>query len=92
LKYYHLCKTSFISLMKTINIIVQTALCAAILGACSANKNTKDMNTLSFNEEQAAAMTAISCHEARGDQSSLAIAIGAGLEAGLTGNSSPSVR
>ncbi|MGN0199841.1 MAG: carboxymuconolactone decarboxylase family protein [Candidatus Cryptobacteroides sp.] len=72
--------------MKTINIIVQTALCAAILGACSANKNTKDMNTLSFNEEQAAAMTAISCHEARGDQSSLAIAIGAGLEAGLTAN------
>ena len=72
--------------MKTINIIVQSALCAAILGACSANKNTKDMNTLSFNEEQAAAMTAISCHEARGDQSSLAIAIGAGLEAGLTAN------
>jgi alkylhydroperoxidase/carboxymuconolactone decarboxylase family protein YurZ len=72
--------------MKTINIIVQTALCAAILGACSANKNTKDMNTLSFNEEQAAAMTAIPCHGARGDQSSLAIAIGAGLEAGLTAN------
>ena len=31
-------------------------------------------------------MTAIACHEARGDQSSLAIAIGEGFDAGLTAN------
>lgn len=72
--------------MRTVNIILRAALCAAILCACGADKNTKDMNTLSFNERQAAAMTAISCHEARGDQSSLAIAIGEGLEAGVPAN------
>lgn len=58
-----------------------------LLAACGKKTNTdKDMNTLSFNKEQAAAMTAIACHEARGDQSSLAIAIGEGFDAGLTAN------
>ena len=44
----------------------------------------KNMNTLSFNQEQAALMSAIACNEARGDQSSLAVAIDRGLDAGLT--------
>ena len=58
---------------------------AALLVACGGQKQTdKDMNTLSFNERQAAAMTVIACHEARGDQSSLAVAFGEGFETGLT--------
>ena len=58
-----------------------------LLSACGNNANTdKDMNTLSFNEKQAAAMTVIACHEARGDQSSLAVAIAVGFDAGLTAN------
>ncbi len=43
-----------------------------------------NMNVLSFNEQQAAAISAIACHEARGDQSSLAIAINDALDAGVT--------
>ena len=44
----------------------------------------KNMNTLTFTTEQAALMTAIACNEARGDQSSLTVAIDRGLDAGLT--------
>ncbi len=46
--------------------------------------NSTDMNKLTFTPEQAAAMSAIACNEARGDNSSLAIAIDGGLDAGLT--------
>ena len=42
------------------------------------------MNTLSFNHEQAAFMSAIACNEAKADYSALAEAINGGLDAGLT--------
>ena len=68
-------------------LFVITLAAALAVAACSGqNHSDKDMNTLSFNERQAAAMTAMACHEARGDQSSLAIAIGEGFEAGLSAN------
>ena len=61
---------------------------ATLMLATACNNNPvsteKNMNTLSFNQEQAALMTAIACNEARGDQSSLAVAIDRGLDAGLT--------
>ncbi|MBQ8051597.1 MAG: carboxymuconolactone decarboxylase family protein [Bacteroidaceae bacterium] len=44
------------------------------------------MNKVTFNERQAAAVTAIACNEARGDQPSLAVALNEGFEAGLTVN------
>ncbi|MBO7523653.1 MAG: carboxymuconolactone decarboxylase family protein [Bacteroidales bacterium] len=47
-------------------------------------KSEKDMNTLSFNSEQAACMTAIACYEAKGDQDALSFAINEGFDAGLT--------
>ena len=73
--------------MNAKHIIPIVAAGAMLLAACGNNtKNDKDMNKLSFNEKQAAAMTVIACHEARGDQSSLAIAIGEGFDAGLTAN------
>ena len=70
--------------MKRIFLIIAAALA---LIACSSKPNTKtekDMNTLTFTTEQAALMSAIACNEARGDQSSLAVAIDRGLDAGLT--------
>lgn len=73
--------------MNAKHIFTIVAAGAMLLAACGKNTNTdKDMNTLSFNEQQAAAMTVIACHEARGDQSSLAIAIGEGFDAALTAN------
>ena len=62
---------------------------AAVVLMSGCNKTTKtdkDMNTLTFNEKQAAAMTAIACYEAQGDQTSLATAIHEGFDAGLTAN------
>ena len=54
--------------MSAKHIFTIVAVGAMLLAACGNNANTdKDMNTLSFNKEQAAAMTAIACHEARGD-------------------------
>ena len=68
-------------------LFVITLAAALTVAACGGqNHSDKDMNSLSFNERQAAAMTAMACHEARGDQSSLAIAIGEGFEAGLSAN------
>ena len=55
-----------------------------LAGYSNNNANNNKMNTLSFNEQQAAALSAMACHEARGDQSSLAIAINEGLDAGVT--------
>ena len=60
---------------------------AAIILFASCNKTTKtnkDMNSLTFNEQQAAAMTVIACYEAQGDLISLESAIHNGLEADLT--------
>ena len=64
------------------------ATCSMLLtvGCGKKTESGKEMNTLSFNEKQACAMTVIACQEARGDQSSLALAIGEGFDAGLTAN------
>lgn len=62
---------------------------AAVVLLAGCNKTTKtnkDMNTLTFNEQQAAAMTTIACYEAQGDLMSLESAIHNGLEADLTAN------
>ena len=58
-----------------------------LLAGCNQTTTTnKDMSKLTFNEKQAAAMTAIACYEAQGDQASLASAINEGFDAGLTAN------
>ena len=58
-----------------------------ILAGCNkATKTYKDMSTLTFNEKQAAAMTAIACYEAKGELMSLESAIHNGLEDDLTAN------
>ena len=66
-------------------------LCMSLIGAltivgCQDSKenNIKDMNTLTFNEKQAACMSAIACNEAQGDLVSLESTIHNGLEADLT--------
>ncbi len=62
---------------------------AAVVLLAGCNKTTKtnkDMNTLTFNEKQATAMSAIACYEAQGDLMSLESAIHNGLEADLTAN------
>lgn len=58
----------------------------AVLSACGNSKQSesKDMNILTFNEKQAACMSAIACNEAQGDLVSLESAIHNGLEADLT--------
>ena len=71
--------------MKRIALFATAALMLTV-GCGKKTESGKDMNTLSFNEKQAAAMTVIACHEARGDQSSLAVAIGEGFDVGLTAN------
>ena len=63
------------------------AVATLMLATACNNKSVsteKNMNTLTFTTEQAALMTTIACNEARGDQSSLAVAIDQGLDAGLT--------
>ena len=68
--------------MKKILSILSAVLAMA---SCGNKKTTdKDMNTLSFNQEQAAWMSAIACNEAKADYVSLAEAINGGLDAGLT--------
>ncbi len=59
---------------------------AMMLASCGSKTTTKekDMNTLSFNHEQAAFMSAIACNEAKADYTALAEAINGGLDAGLT--------
>lgn len=58
----------------------------AMLAACTnkPNNTPKDMKQLSFNQQQAACMSAIACFEAKGDQESLSVVINDGLDAGLT--------
>ncbi len=56
-----------------------------LLASCGTKTETKmDKNVLSFDGRQASAMSVIACQEARGDQSSLTLAIDEGLDAGLT--------
>ena len=58
---------------------------ALVMVACGSEKTTdQNMNTLSFNQEQAAWMSAIACNEAKADYVALAQAIDKGLDAGLT--------
>ena len=69
--------------------IVFLALAAIGFAACSPKQaketnETKDMNQLSFTTGQAAWMSAIACHEAKGDLVALESAIHNGLEAELT--------
>ena len=53
--------------------------------SCGSNTtNKKEMNTLSFNPEQAAFMSAIACNEAKADYTELAKTINNGLDSGLT--------
>lgn len=56
-----------------------------LVGCAKTNKEMgKEMNQLSFTTEQAAWMTAIACHEAKGDLMALESAVHNGLEAELT--------
>ena len=65
--------------------IIFPLLAAGILIACTTpTKEQKDMHQLSFNEQQAACMTAIAANEAKGDLIALESAIHNGLEAELT--------
>ena len=59
---------------------------AMLLASCNQkeNKETNDMNQLSFTTEQAVCMSAIACYEAKGDLAALEPAIHSGLEAELT--------
>ena len=69
--------------MKRILIITMVGILT--LASCGNNtKNQKEMNTLSFNTEQAAYMSAIACNEAKADYTALAEAIDKGIDAGLT--------
>ena len=66
-------------------MMIAVAMLMLATACCNKSVSTeKNMNTLSFNQEQAALMSAIACNEARGDQSSLTVAIDRGLDAGLT--------
>ena len=68
--------------MKKVLIILAAALTIA---ACGNKKTTdQDMNTLTFNQEQAVWMSAIACNEAKADYVALTEAINGGLDAGLT--------
>lgn len=56
-----------------------------LVGCAKTNKEMgKEMNQLSFTNEQAAWMTAIACHEAKGDLMALESAVHNGLEAELS--------
>jgi len=67
-------------------LLIFAAAIVLLAGCHKTTKTEKEMNTLTFNEQQAAAMTAIACYEAQGDQPSLATAINEGFDAGLTAN------
>ena len=57
-----------------------------VIASCGSRTSTpdKDMNTLTFNQRQAACMAAIACNESKADYVALAEAIDTGLDAGLT--------
>ena len=65
--------------------LISAAVVLLVIASCGNNtKNQKEMNSLSFNPEQAALMSAIACNEAKADYVALAKAIDQGLDAGLT--------
>jgi len=64
--------------------IITTCLIACVFFACSTKQEEKNMNQLSFNQQQAACMTAIAAFEAQGDLVRLEKSINEGLEAQLT--------
>ena len=73
--------------MKRIHLLtIATAALLTTAGCGSGSTTNKDMNQLTFNPEQARLVTAMACHEAQGNQSSLATAIGEAFDAGLTLN------
>ena len=55
-----------------------------VVSCGSKNETQKNMNTLTFTNEQAAFMSAIACNEAKADYVALDKAINGGLDAGLT--------
>ncbi|MBR1513439.1 MAG: carboxymuconolactone decarboxylase family protein [Bacteroidales bacterium] len=56
-----------------------------MMASCGSKTETKkEMNTLSFNNEQAVCMSAIACNEAKADYAALSQALNEGLDAGLT--------
>ena len=67
-------------------LIIGMFAAALMFASCGSETTTmeKEMNTLSFNQEQAAFMSAIACNEAKADYTALAEAINGGLDAGLT--------
>ena len=70
-------------------LVLFTIAVAMMLSGCkqkSSSETKKDMNTLTFNTEQAACMSAIACLEAKADYMALEQAINNGLDAGLTVN------
>lgn len=60
------------------------ALPILLIGCTQVNTTSKPMTQLTFNEEQAACMSAIACFEAQGNQERLAVAINQGLDAQLS--------
>jgi len=75
--------------MKRIHLSMLSLLGCMTLFSCNeqqAINSDKDMSTLTFTEQQASAITAIACNEARGDQSSLLNAINEGFDAKLSAN------
>ena len=69
-------------------LFISLALCFLITSCNKKNatESPKEMNTLSFNTEQAACMSAIACNEARANYFALEQSINDGLDAGLTVN------
>ncbi|MBQ6083761.1 MAG: carboxymuconolactone decarboxylase family protein [Bacteroidales bacterium] len=70
--------------MKKLALFALAMLMLAACGTKSIKENEKPMDTLTFNAEQAAFMSAIACNEAKADYIALADAINGGLDAGLT--------
>ena len=70
-------------------LVLFTFAVTMMLSGCkqkSSSETKKDMNTLTFNTEQVACMSAIACLEAKADYMALEQAIHDGLDAGLTVN------
>ena len=70
-------------------LVLFTFAVTMMLSGCkqkSSSETKKDMNTLTFNTEQVACMSAIACLEAKADYMALEQAIHNGLDAGLTVN------
>ena len=71
--------------IKTLFIAVAALLMTSACGTKTTTTN-KDMNTITFDPLQADCMAVIACQAAKGDQSSLKVAIATGLGAGISEN------